>query len=100
MAATREPLMRAPLVPVRPAGLVAAVVVLVAALASLRGVPDAAGLTARATVTVDAAKHYQRIDGFGVSGGFGQAKALMKASASVRKQVLSLLYSPTRGVLP
>ena len=50
-----------------------------------------------ATVTMDAAKRYQRIAGFGVSEGFGQAKALMSAPASVQKQVLSLLYSPTRG---
>ncbi len=46
---------------------------------------------------IDAAKHYQRIAGFGVSEGFGQAKTLMNMPASVQKQVLSLLYSPTRG---
>jgi O-glycosyl hydrolase len=50
-----------------------------------------------ATVTINAAKQYQRIGGFGVSEGFGQAKTLMNAPASVQKQVLSLLYSPTRG---
>jgi len=50
-----------------------------------------------AMVTIDAAKQYQRIAGFGVSEGFGQAKALMSAPAAVQKQVLSLLYSPTRG---
>lgn len=49
------------------------------------------------TVTIDAARQYQRIAGFGVSEGFGQAKALMSAPASVQQQVLSLLYSPTRG---
>jgi len=59
--------------------------------------PAAAGATGRATVTINAAKQYQRIAGFGVSEGFGQAKALMNAPASVRKQVLSLLYSPTHG---
>ena len=48
-------------------------------------------------VTINAAKQYQRIAGFGVSEGFGQAKALMRAPVSVQKQVLSLLYSPTRG---
>jgi O-glycosyl hydrolase len=32
-----------------------------------------------------------------VSEGFGQAKALMNAPASVQQQVLSLLYSPTHG---
>ncbi len=59
--------------------------------------PAAAGATGRATVTINAAKQYQRIAGFGVSEGFGQAKALMNAPASVRKQVLGLLYSPTHG---
>ena len=59
--------------------------------------PAAAGATGRAIVTIDATEQYQRIAGFGVSEGFGQAKALMNAPASVRKQVLSLLYSPTRG---
>ena len=57
----------------------------------------AAGASAQATVTINAAKQYQRIAGFGVSEGFGQAKTLMDAPASVQKQVLSLLYSPTRG---
>ena len=64
---------------------------------SLGSVPDAAGVTAQATVTINAAKQYQRIAGFGVSEGFGQAKTLMNAPASVQKQVLSLLYSPTHG---
>jgi O-glycosyl hydrolase len=53
--------------------------------------------TATATVTISTAKQYQRIAGFGVSEGFGQAKALMSAPAWVQQQVLSLLYSPTRG---
>jgi len=53
--------------------------------------------SSHATVTIDAAKQYQRIAGFGVSEGFGQAKTLMNAPASVKKQVLSFLYSPTRG---
>ena len=75
----------------------AVAVVVLAVATSLASVPDAAGVTARATVTINAAKHYQRIAGFGVSEGFGQAKALMNAPASVQKQVLSLLYSPTRG---
>jgi O-glycosyl hydrolase len=48
-------------------------------------------------VTINAAEQFQRIAGFGVSEGFGQAKALMSAPGSVQKQVLSLLYSPTRG---
>jgi O-glycosyl hydrolase len=55
------------------------------------------GPSATATVTINAAKEYQRVAGFGVSEGFGQAKTLMTAPASVRQQVLSLLYSPTRG---
>ena len=50
-----------------------------------------------AAVTINAAKRYQRVAGFGVSEGFGQAKTLMNAPASVQEQVLSLLYSPTRG---
>jgi O-glycosyl hydrolase len=74
-----------------------AVVVGLAIAASLGGVPDAAGVTGKATVTIDPAKQYQRIAGFGVSEGFGQAKALMNMHASVQNQVLSLLYSPTRG---
>jgi O-glycosyl hydrolase len=57
----------------------------------------ATGATAHAGVTIDAGKRYQRIDGFGVSEGFGQAEALMHAPASVQKRVLSLLYSPTHG---
>jgi O-glycosyl hydrolase len=56
-----------------------------------------AGVTAQATVTISSVKQYQRIAGFGVSEGFGQAKTLMSAPASVQQQVLSLLYSPTRG---
>ncbi|HEX6525528.1 MAG TPA: glycoside hydrolase family 30 beta sandwich domain-containing protein [Streptosporangiaceae bacterium] len=55
------------------------------------------GVTAQATVTISSAKRYQRIAGFGVSEGFGQAEALMSAPASVQQQVLSLLYSPARG---
>jgi len=55
------------------------------------------GSSSTATVTIDAAEHYQRLVGFGVSEGFGQAKTLMHMPASVQKQVLSMLYSPTRG---
>jgi hypothetical protein len=62
---------------------------------SLGTVAGAAGVTAHATVTVNPAQHYQSIAGFGVSEGFGQAKALMNAPASVQDQVLSLLYSPS-----
>jgi O-glycosyl hydrolase len=55
------------------------------------------GSSSTTTVTIDATKQYQRVAGFGVSEGFGQAKTLMNMPASVQKQVLSLLYSPTRG---
>jgi O-glycosyl hydrolase len=56
-----------------------------------------ASVTAQTKVTISSVKQYQRIAGFGVSEGFGQAKTLMSAPASVQQQVLSLLYSPTRG---
>ena len=56
-----------------------------------------AGVTAQSRVTISSVKQYQRIAGFGVSEGFGQAKTLMSAPASVQRQVLSLLYSPARG---
>jgi O-glycosyl hydrolase len=75
---------------------VVAVVELALAI-SLGTVLDAAGATAQTTVTVNPAQHYQSIAGFGVSEGFGQAKTLMSAPASVQEQVLSLLYSPTHG---
>ncbi len=86
----------------RPAGVVVVAALLVGALlvgALLAGCGGSSGggVTAHATVTVNPAKQYQRIDGFGVSEGFGQAKTLMSAPASVQKQVLSLLYSPTSG---
>jgi O-glycosyl hydrolase len=63
------------------------------------GSPGAArtGSSSTTTVTINAAEQYQRIAGFGVSEGFGQARTLMSAPASVQKQVLSLVYSPTRG---
>jgi len=55
------------------------------------------GGAAEAKVTISSVTHYQRIAGFGVSEGFGQAKTVMNAPAPVQQQVLSLLYSPTRG---
>ncbi|HUA49227.1 MAG TPA: glycoside hydrolase family 30 beta sandwich domain-containing protein [Solirubrobacteraceae bacterium] len=61
------------------------------------GVARTDSSSGHATVTINAARHYQRIAGFGVSEGFGQAKTLMNAPAPVRKQVLSLLYSPAHG---
>ena len=68
-----------------------------AAATAVATAPVPATTRSRATVTVNAAKRYQLIAGFGVSEGFGQAKTVMDAPASVQKQVLSLLYSPTRG---
>ncbi len=55
------------------------------------------GPSSTATVTINASEQYQRIAGFGVSEGFGQARTLLSAPASVQKQVVSLLHSPTRG---
>ncbi|MBO0803984.1 MAG: hypothetical protein J2P25_13035 [Nocardiopsaceae bacterium] len=83
-------------------GMIAAALLTAALLAGCGGsggsggAPGASG-TAQATVTISPARQYQRIAGFGVSEGFGQAKALMSAPAPVRRQVLSLLYSPARG---
>jgi O-glycosyl hydrolase len=70
--------------------------VLLAGVAARGGVARGSG-AAGITVTIDPAKRDQRIAGFGVSEGFGQAKVLMSAPASVRKRVLRLLYSPTHG---
>ena len=75
--------------------VLAAVVIALATL--LVAASDAAGVTAGATVTINPATQYQHIAGFGVSEGFGQAKTVMNAPASVQEQVLSLLYSPTHG---
>ncbi len=55
------------------------------------------GSSSTTRVTINADKQYQRIAGFGVSEGFGQAKTLRSAPASVQRQALSLLYSPVRG---
>ena len=63
----------------------------------LGAAPAAGGVTAGVTVTINVATQYQRIAGFGVSEGFGEAKALMNAPASVQKRVLRLLYSPKQG---
>ena len=59
--------------------------------------PRAFGATSRVTVAIDGAEQYQRIAGFGVSAGFGEAKVPMNAPAAIQKHVLSLLYSPTDG---
>lgn len=61
------------------------------------GSSHAAKSSPTANVAVNTARQYQRINGFGVSEGFGQAKALMSAPASVQQRALSLLYSPTHG---
>jgi glucuronoarabinoxylan endo-1,4-beta-xylanase len=50
-----------------------------------------------AAVTIDAAKRYQQVAGFGVSEGFGQAKTLMSAPAPVQHRVMRLLFSPHGG---
>jgi O-glycosyl hydrolase len=80
-------------------GVIAAALLAAAPLAGCGGSGGGggAGVTAQAGVTISSVKQYQRIAGFGVSEGFGQAKTLMSAPASVQQQVLSLLYSPTRG---
>jgi O-glycosyl hydrolase len=80
-------------------GRIAAALLAAALLAGCGGSSGGggAGVTAQAKVTISSVKQYQRIAGFGVSEGFGQAKTLMSAPASVQQQVLSLLYSPTRG---
>lgn len=73
-------------------GLVAAAIA-----ASLASVCEAAGAAGRVTVVINPAQRHQRIAGFGVSEGFGQARTLMNMPASVQKRVLRLLYSPTNG---
>jgi O-glycosyl hydrolase len=80
-------------------GCAAAMVALLAAGCGggSRGVASSGSFSAGAMVRIDAAVRYQRIAGFGVSEGFGQAKALMSAPGRVRQRVLSLLYSPSRG---
>jgi O-glycosyl hydrolase len=80
-------------------GRIAAALLAAALLAGCSGSSGGggAGVTAQAKVTISSAAQYQRIAGFGVSEGFGQAKTLRSAPASVQQQVLSLLYSPTRG---
>ena len=85
--------------PLRTSVVVAAELALAASLgtASMGTALGPSGVTPHTTVTVNAADQYQHIAGFGVSEGFGQAKALMNAPASVQGKVLSLLYSPTKG---
>jgi glucuronoarabinoxylan endo-1,4-beta-xylanase len=75
----------------------AAIPVLVAACGGASSGVARSGSSSSAMVTINAAERYQPIAGFGVSEGFGQAKALMSMPGLVQKQVLSLLYSPTRG---
>ena len=75
MLANSKVLPSAPRTRTRLVGLgAAAVVVALAVAASLGSVPDAAGVTGKATVTINAVQQYQRIAGFGVSEGFGQAR--------------------------
>ncbi len=49
------------------------------------------------SASINGASTYQTIAGFGASEAFGQASAVMNASASVQQQVLADLYSPTTG---
>jgi O-glycosyl hydrolase len=58
----------------------------------------AAGYTATApTVAISGGTRYQRIDGFGVSEGFGQAEGIRFAPAKTQAQVLTLLFSTISG---
>ncbi|WP_053719754.1 glycoside hydrolase [Saccharothrix sp. NRRL B-16348] len=64
---------------------------------TLAGAPTASAATA---VTVNTATTYQRVDGFGFSQAFGQAKVLGGAlglSAANQRQVLDLLFDRNRG---
>ena len=79
MLASRKVLLRARPALGRLSACAALAAVVVAPAPSLGTAPGAAALTTRATVTIDPARQYQRIAGFGVSEGFGQAKALMNA---------------------
>lgn len=69
------------------------------AAASGSGSPAVArtGSSSSVSVKINAARECQRLAGFGVSEGFGQAEALVKMPGPVQDQVLNLLYSPTRG---
>ena len=77
--------------------MIAAALLAAALLAGCSGSSGGGRAGVTAQVTISSVTQYQRIAGFGVSEGFGQAKALMSAPAPVRQQVLSLLYSPARG---
>ena len=80
-------------------GLAAAAALVLAAPTALYAA--AGGAEARtavqASVTINGATQYQRIIGFGASEAFKQAETVMYAPSAVQQQVLSLLYSPTRG---
>lgn len=75
----------------------ASVVVGLTLAGSMAGLPSRPAVAIQAIVTIDPAKQYQSIAGFGVSEGFGQARALMNAPVAARKRVLGLLYSPVQG---
>jgi O-glycosyl hydrolase len=49
------------------------------------------------TATVNGATTYQTMAGFGISEAFGQASAVMNASATTQQQVFSDLFSTTSG---
>ena len=52
---------------------------------------------AGATATIDGAKAYQTIAGFGVSEGFGQARTIMRRSSAVQEQALRYLFGTSGG---
>jgi glucuronoarabinoxylan endo-1,4-beta-xylanase len=53
--------------------------------------------SAASTVSVNGATTYQVIDGFGASQAFGMADVIRNSNATLRKQALDLLFSPTTG---
>lgn len=48
-------------------------------------------------VTVNLGTKYQQIDGFGISQAFGRASEFQKASSSLQKSALDLLFSTSTG---
>jgi O-glycosyl hydrolase len=53
---------------------------------------------AASTATINGATKYQTIDGFGFSEAFGRASSMSSvSSATVKQQMLDLLFSPTTG---
>lgn len=48
-------------------------------------------------ITIDSTKHYQSIDGFGISEAFGQAKLLHSLAPTLQRQVLDDLFNTSNG---